>query len=54
MEMKKHLTHYLKGFEGARDLRQKLLTSDDPDWVMKTLEEYQQSLPDRDAVPLAV
>jgi nifR3 family TIM-barrel protein len=54
MEMKKHLTHYLKGFEGARDLRQKLLTSDDPDWVLKTLEEYQQSLPDRDAVPLAV
>lgn len=46
MEMKKHLTHYLKGFEGAKDMRQKLLTSDDADWVVKTLEEILASLPE--------
>jgi tRNA-dihydrouridine synthase len=54
MEMKKHLSHYIKGFEGARDMRQKLLTSDDADWVLKTLEEIQRSLPERDNIPLAV
>lgn len=36
-EMRKHLTHYIKGFEGARDMRQKLLTSEDASWVMETL-----------------
>jgi tRNA-dihydrouridine synthase B len=54
MEMKKHLSHYIKGFEGAKEMRQKLLTSDDPDWVLKTLEEIHQSLPELDPVPLAV
>jgi tRNA-dihydrouridine synthase B len=54
MEMRKHLTHYLKGFEGARDMRQKLLTSDDPEWVVKTLEDIQRSMVDSEPVPLAV
>ena len=48
LEMRKHLTHYLKGFEGARDLRQRLLTSDDADWVVKTLGEIYESLPGED------
>ncbi len=48
LEMRKHLTHYLKGFEGARDMRQKLLTSDDADWVVKSLEEIHQNLPEED------
>lgn len=52
LEMRKHLTHYLKGFEGARDLRQKLLTTDDADWVVKALEELHQALPGTgDALP---
>jgi tRNA-dihydrouridine synthase B len=51
MEMKKHLTHYLKGFEGAKDLRQKLLTSDDADWVVKTLGEIIETLPEGDLAP---
>jgi tRNA-dihydrouridine synthase B len=46
LEMRKHLTHYLKGFEGAKDMRQKLLTSDDADWVVRTLEEIYLSLPE--------
>ncbi len=54
MEMRKHLTHYLKGFEGARDMRQKLLTSDDPEWVVRTLEDIQRSMPESDLLPLAV
>lgn len=49
LEMRKHLTHYLKGFEGARDMRQKLLTSDDADWVVKTLAEIHALLPEEDA-----
>lgn len=49
LEMRKHLTHYLKGFEGARDMRQKLLTSDDADWVVKTLDEIHASLPEEDS-----
>ena len=53
LEMRKHLTHYLKGFEGARDMRQRLLTSDDADWVVKTLGEIHQSLPDEEAPALA-
>ncbi|HVZ79649.1 MAG TPA: tRNA dihydrouridine synthase DusB [bacterium] len=52
MEMKKHLTHYLKGFEGAKDLRQKLLTSDDADWVVKTLGEIIGTLPEMDPIPV--
>ncbi len=48
LEMRKHLTHYFKGFEGARDMRQKLLTSDDPDWVLKSLEEIYQNMPEED------
>jgi tRNA-dihydrouridine synthase len=54
MEMRKHLTHYLKGFEGAREMRQKLLTSDDPEWVLKTLEDIQRSMPEPEPVPLVV
>src|SRR5579859_667822 len=50
LEMRKHLTHYLKGFEGARDMRQKLLTSDDADWVVKTLGEIYNSLSDEDTI----
>ena len=50
LEMRKHLSHYLKGFEGARDLRQKLLTTDDADWVVKTLGEIHQSLSDEDTI----
>jgi tRNA-dihydrouridine synthase B len=49
LEMRKHLTHYLKGFEGAREMRQKLLTTDDTDWVVKTLGEIYESLPQEDA-----
>jgi len=44
LEMRKHLTHYFKGFEGARDMRQKLLTSDDADWVVKSLQEIHDGL----------
>jgi nifR3 family TIM-barrel protein len=44
LEMRKHLTHYFKGFEGARDMRQKLLTSDDTDWVVKTLQDIYDNL----------
>ena len=44
MEMRKHLTHYFKGFEGARDMRQKLLTSDDTEWVVKTLQDIYDNL----------
>jgi tRNA-dihydrouridine synthase B len=51
LEMRKHLTHYLKGFEGARDMRQKLLTCDDADWVLKSLEEIYQSMPEEDPAP---
>ncbi len=54
MEMRKHLSHYIKGFEGAREMRQKLLTSDDADWVLKTLEEIQRAMTDQDPVPVAV
>ena len=46
LEMRKHLTHYLKGFDGARDLRQRLLTTDDTDWVVKTLGEIYESMAD--------
>jgi tRNA-dihydrouridine synthase len=42
--MRKHLTHYFKGFEGAREMRQQLLTSNDADWVVKTLGEIQETL----------
>lgn len=49
LEMRKHLTHYLKGFEGARDMRQKLLTSDDSDWVLRELEAIYRSLPEDQA-----
>jgi nifR3 family TIM-barrel protein len=51
LEMRKHLTHYLKGFEGARDMRQKLLTVDDAEWVVKSLEEIYHSLPEVDPAP---
>lgn len=54
LEMRKHLTHYLKGFEGARDMRQKLLTSDDADWVVKTLAEIHNFLPEEDPIGLSV
>jgi tRNA-dihydrouridine synthase B len=54
LEMRKHLTHYLKGFEGARDMRQKLLTSDDPDWVLKSLEEIYETMPEEDPAPAVV
>jgi len=50
LEMRKHLTHYLKGFDGAKEMRQTLLTSNDPDWVLKTLADIHQSLPDEDPV----
>lgn len=40
LEMRKHLTHYLKGFEGARAARQKILTSEDPGFVLRALEEW--------------
>ncbi|HUO58481.1 MAG TPA: tRNA dihydrouridine synthase DusB [bacterium] len=46
LEMRKHLTHYLKGFEGAKEMRQRLLTSDDADWVVKSLTEIFESLPE--------
>ncbi len=48
LEMRKHLTQYLKGFPGARERRQKLLTSNDADWVVKSLSEFHESLPDED------
>ena len=44
LEMRKHLTHYFKGFEGAREMRQQLLTSNDADWVVKTLGEIHETL----------
>jgi nifR3 family TIM-barrel protein len=40
LEMRKHLTHYIKGFDGARDLRQALLVTADPDRVRRRLIEY--------------
>lgn len=43
MEMRKHLTHYVKGFEGAREQRQKLLTSDDAPWVLGELRRLRDS-----------
>ncbi len=52
LEMRKHLTHYLKGFEGARDMRQKLLTSDDADWVVKALAEIHEQLSEEDTLLL--
>jgi len=39
LEMRKHLTHYVKGFDGARDLRQALLVTADPVRVERTLGE---------------
>ncbi len=48
MEMRKHLTHYLKGFVGARELRQKLLTSDDSSWVLDTLRKLRDEMPELD------
>jgi nifR3 family TIM-barrel protein len=48
LEMRKHLTHYLKGFEGAKELRQRLLTSDDAEWVMKTLADIHEGLPEEE------
>lgn len=45
LEMRKHLTHYIKGFEGARDLRQKLLTSEDAPWVLETLRRLERETP---------
>jgi nifR3 family TIM-barrel protein len=50
LEMRKHLVHYLKGFDGARDLRQKLLTSEDPDWVLGSLRKLHAELPEADPV----
>lgn len=44
LEMRKHLTHYIKGFEGAREMRQKLLTSEDPDWVMESLRRLKDEV----------
>jgi tRNA-dihydrouridine synthase B len=51
LEMRKHLTHYLKGFEGAREWRQKLLTSNDAGWVIRQLAELVESQPEDDIVP---
>jgi tRNA-dihydrouridine synthase B len=51
LEMRKHMTHYLKGFVGARELRQKLLTSIEAGWVIRQLTEYHESLPEGDVVP---
>ena len=48
LEMRKHLTRYLKGFEGAKEMRQTLLTSNDTQWVLKTLAEIHDSLPAED------
>jgi len=48
LEMRKHLSHYLKGFEGAKDVRQHLLTSNDSAWVVKTLRELRDALPEED------
>ncbi len=54
LEMRKHLTHYLKGFEGAKDIRGSLLTSQDSVWVLKTLEDLYNALPEEDpALPVA-
>jgi nifR3 family TIM-barrel protein len=50
LEMRKHLTHYLRGFEGARDLRQKLLTSNNADWVVECLEKIHQNLQEDDTI----
>ncbi len=50
LEMKPHLTHYVKGFDGARELRQTLLLSNDVKKVIRTLEEalalFQEGEPD--------
>lgn len=35
-------------------MRQKLLTSEDADWVVKTLAEIIETLPERDEVPARV
>lgn len=51
-EMRKHLKQYLKGFEGAHELRHNLLTSNDADWVVKSLTEIQAALPEEDMVPV--
>jgi tRNA-dihydrouridine synthase len=53
LEMRKHLTHYLKGFEGAKEMRQRLLTCDDAEWVVKALSEIHQGLPETDPAPSA-
>jgi nifR3 family TIM-barrel protein len=47
LEMRKHLTHYLKGFQGARDLRQRLLTSEDTPWVLDALRRLAAELPEQ-------
>jgi nifR3 family TIM-barrel protein len=46
MEMRKHLTHYLRGFQGARELRQSILTSMDLHWIIQTLEQFIEKMPD--------
>ena len=54
LEMRKHLTHYLKGFEGARDMRQRLLTSDNAEWVVQALTEIYESLSEDSLTPALV
>jgi tRNA-dihydrouridine synthase B len=49
LEMRKHLTHYFRGFVGAKEMRQSLLTSNDSDFVLKTLADIHASLPAEDA-----
>jgi tRNA-dihydrouridine synthase B len=44
--MRKHLAHYLKGFDGARDLRQAVLVTADPEMAMSTLRDYIARLPE--------
>ncbi len=40
LEMRKHLAHYVKGFDGARELRQSLLVTADPDRVRERLATF--------------
>jgi nifR3 family TIM-barrel protein len=47
-ETRKHLAHALKGFVGARELRQRLLPSEDAEWVLSSVRRLAEELPETD------
>ncbi len=53
-ETRKHLAHTLKGFVGARELRQRLLPSEDPEWVLASFRRLAAETPEIDPPSVAL